>query len=117
MKKLLVLGMTGLTLVGLTACGEKKLEGTYKNTDVISSHIYDMTFSGNELRMDAGAGKFIGTYKIKGDKIEYVVTERDGEKVSGKEKDHTMVLNFKETENSIIVKVDETNDPEETLTK
>ena len=39
MKKLLVLGMTGLTLVGLTACGEKKLEGTYKNTDVISSHI------------------------------------------------------------------------------
>ncbi|MGY3713463.1 hypothetical protein [Lactococcus petauri] len=117
MEKLLVLGMTGLALVGLTACGDKKLEGTYKNTDVNSSHIYDMTFSGNELRMDAGAGKFVGTYEIKGDKIEYAVTERNGEKVSDEAKDNTMILDFKETKNSIIVKVDKSNDPEETLTK
>ena len=117
MKKLLVLGMTGLALVGLTACGEKKLEGTYKNIDVNSSHIYDMTFSGNELRMNAGAGKYLGTYKIKGDKLEYIVTEHNGEKESGEEKERTIEFDFKETNNSIVVKMEKSNDPEETLTK
>lgn len=67
LKKLLVIGVLCVTILGFSACGSDELKGTYKSGGIVSQ---TFTFDGDNITMSAFGINASGTYKIDGENIE-----------------------------------------------